>query len=37
VFADRKSIAFCASEDEAVKAMTEHSNARQATTRLKPA
>jgi hypothetical protein len=25
VFADRQSIAFCADEDEAVKAMTEHS------------
>jgi hypothetical protein len=25
VFADRQSIAFCASENEAVKAMTEHS------------
>ncbi|WP_316399139.1 hypothetical protein [Bradyrhizobium sp. 33ap4] len=25
VFADRRSIAFCADEDEAVKAMTEHS------------
>jgi hypothetical protein len=29
VFADRQSIAFCADENEAVKAMTEHSARRQ--------